>query len=68
MELRRLRYSVAVGEEQHYGRAAQRLRVAEPALSRQIQDLEQEDNKSPLLASFVVDVQRSPDVRAVNKG
>jgi DNA-binding transcriptional LysR family regulator len=31
---------MVVGEEQHYGRASRRLRVAQPALSRQIQDLE----------------------------
>src|ERR1700739_5014797 len=42
MELRHLRYFVTVAEELNVSRASARLRVSQPAVSRQLRDLEEE--------------------------
>ncbi|MBC2908201.1 LysR family transcriptional regulator [Streptomyces cupreus] len=62
LDLRKLRYFVAVAEHQHFGRAAEELYIAQPVLSRQIRAFEQE-----LGCILLVRTTRSVELTAAGK-
>ncbi|WP_327706920.1 LysR family transcriptional regulator [Streptomyces decoyicus] len=62
LDLRKLRYFVAVAEHRHFGRAAEQLYIAQPVLSRQVKAFEQE-----LECTLLVRTTRSVELTAAGK-
>ncbi|NGO68340.1 LysR family transcriptional regulator [Streptomyces boncukensis] len=62
LDLRKLRYFVAVAERRHFGRAAEQLYIAQPVLSRQIRAFERE-----LECTLLVRTTRSVELTAAGK-